>query len=339
MVDIKKLDKGIIEIKGEIDAAAFEAYRAKALKHLGEHVKVDGFRPGHVPANIVEKNVNEMAVLEEMAQSALSENYPKILSENKIDAIGYPQINITKLAKGNPLGYTITVATMPEFKLPDYKEIAKSLNKEEIKVEVTDADLEAVIKNIRIMKQKEDAKGAPVAEDAPLPELEDEFIKKLGDFEGLADFKVKMTDNIRNEKDFRAKDKRRLEIIEKIMEKTPIEVPEVLINSEISKMQSKMMSDLENMGVKYEDYMKSLGKTDAEMKEGWRENAEKRAKLQLVVTKIAEAESIKAPSEAVEAEVKKVVSTYKDADPANARMYIESVLENEEVMKFLESQK
>ena len=56
---------------------------------------------------------------------ALSEYYPKILEENKIDAISRPEISITKLARKNPLGFKIKTATMPEMKLPDYKQIAK----------------------------------------------------------------------------------------------------------------------------------------------------------------------------------------------------------------------
>lgn len=339
MSEIKKLEKGLVEIKGEIAADVLETFREKALKHIGEHLNVDGFRPGHIPANIVEKNAGDMAVMEEMAQMALSAEYPKILAENKIDAIGYPRINITKIAKGSALGFTITVATLPEIKLADYTAIAKEQNKEAVKVEVGDAEIEAVMKNLRMMRQKEEAAGAEIAADAPLPELDDEFVKKLGDFTDLADFRTKMTENIRAEKEFRAKDKRRLEIVEKIMEKTPIDVPEILIDSEIEKMHAKMKSDIENMGMNYDDYVRTLGKSEDEMKREWRDNAEKRAKLQLVITEIAKTENIKAPKESVDAEVKKVMATYPDVHEHNARAYIESVLENEAVMKFLEEQK
>lgn len=339
MLEIKKLDKGIVEIAGEIETEIFESFREKALKHLGEHIKIDGFRPGHIPANVVEKHVSEMAVLEEMAQMALSKSYGKILVDNNIDAIGYPKINITKLAKGNPLGFTITVATLPEIKLADYTSIAKGFNKEEIQTEVTDTDIESVMKNVRTMKQKEEAKGAEIAADAPLPELDDEYVKKLGSFENLADFKTKVTENIRSEKELRAKDKRRLEIVEAIMEKTPIDVPDILVDSEIMKMQSKMKADVEGMGMKYDDYLKTINKSEDEMKKEWRDSALKRAKLQLVIAEIAKTEKIKADKSAVDAEVKKVMSMYHDVDENNARAYIESVLENEAVMKFLEGQK
>lgn len=337
-MEINKLEKSLVEIKGEIAVEEFEGYRAAALKKLGENVEIDGFRKGHVPANVLESKLSEIAVLEEMAQLALSKNYGKIITENKIDAIGYPKINITKLAKGNPLGFTITVATLPEIKLPDYASLAKKANAKEEKVEVTDEEFEAIIKQAKIMRAKEAAKGGEIDETA-LPDLDDEYVKTLGGFTDLEDFKKKIRENVLQEKTFRAKDKKRLEIIEAIIAETTLEVPEVLIDSEIHKMTHKMKTDIENMGLKYEDYLKTINKTEEDLHKDWAKDAEKRAKLQLVVGEIAKAEKLEAPKDMVDAEVKKVTEMYKDADPENARMYIESVLQNEEVFKFLESQK
>jgi trigger factor len=340
MTEIKKLEKSLIEIKAEIASEEFEKYRGEAIKNLGSQVEIDGFRKGNVPGNILESRLNESAILEEMAQIALSKNYAKIIKENKIDAIGYPKVNITKLAKGNPLGFTITVATMPEITLPDYKNIAKEINsKEKENIEVTDAEFEAVLKQAKVMRAKELAKGSEIDENDPLPDLNDEYVKTLGGFKDLADFKIKVRENILSEKVMRAKEKNRLKIIESIIEKTKIEVPEILIDSEIHKMTHKMKTDIENMGLKFEDYLKSIGKTEEELQKDWRKDAEKRAKLQLIVEEIAKTEKLEAPKDMVEAEVKKVTEIYKDANPENARMYIESVLQNEEVFKFLEGQK
>ncbi len=337
--EINKLPKSLVEIKGEIETAEFEKFRGQALKKLGENAVIDGFRKGHVPENILEQKVGDMAILEEMGQLALAKHFPKILEENKIDAIGYPKINITKLGKGNPLGYTITVATLPETKLPDYKSIAKKANEKDVVTEVTDAEFENVLKQAKIMRTKSENKGMEIKEDTPLLDLDDEYVKSLGGFDNLEDFKKKVRENMAEEKAWREKDKRRLQIVEAIIEKTQVEVPEVLVDTEVHKMLHKMKSDIENMGLKYEDYLKNIGKTEDDLHKEWEKDAEKRAKLQLVVAEIAKAESLKAPKEAVEAEVKKVTEIYKDADPNNARMYIESVLQNEEVMKFLENQK
>ena len=339
MPEINKLPKSLVEIKGEIDSVEFEKFRTPALKKLGENVEIDGFRKGHAPVAILVQKLGDAMILEEMAQLALSKHFPKILKENKIDAIGYPKINITKLALGNPLGYTITVATLPEMKLPDYKNIAKEVNGKDFSTTVTDAEFEAVLKQARTMRTKSENKGVEITPETPLLDLDDEYVKSLGGFESLEDFKKKIRDNMQEEKEWREKDKRRLQIIEGIIEKTEIDVPEVLIETELAKMTHKMKADIEGMGLKYDDYLKNLNKTEADLQSEWQKDAEKRAKLQLVVGEIAKAENLHADKATVEAEVKKVIDTYPDASPDNAHMYIESVLQNEEVFKFLEGQK
>ncbi len=124
-VSIKKLPKSEIEIEGELDADIFEGYWSIALKKVGEHAEIDGFRKGKVPENVLLSKVPESKILEEMAELALGEHYPQILEENKIDALNHPEISITKLARKNPLGFKIKTAVMPEMELPDYKQIAK----------------------------------------------------------------------------------------------------------------------------------------------------------------------------------------------------------------------
>jgi trigger factor len=102
---IKKLEKSEVEIIGVLEVAIFETYEKKALERIGERMELPGFRKGKAPGEIVKGNVSEMELLEEMAEVALQDNYSKILEENKIDAIGQPQIAITKIAKGSDLEF------------------------------------------------------------------------------------------------------------------------------------------------------------------------------------------------------------------------------------------
>ena len=152
-IKITKLPNSEIEIEGELEAEIFENYFAQALKKLGENVKLDGFRPGKIPESVLLSHIPESQILEEMAQLALNEHYPKIIEEEKIDVISRPEISITKLARKNPLGFKIKTAVMPAIKLPDYKKIAKEIiskiTDEEKNIVVTDEDLENTIMDIR----------------------------------------------------------------------------------------------------------------------------------------------------------------------------------------------
>lgn len=347
-LEINKREKSIVEIKGEVETADFELAREKAIAKLAEHIEIDGFRKGKAPKDMVIKKLGDQIILEEMAQITLGKVYPQIITENKIDAIGYPQVNITKLASGNPLGFTILTAIIPEINLPDYKSLSKEIIKNAEKGEVKDEEYESFIKQIKRAKAHDDfhkanpgVKGHDHGEvkDEDLPELDMEYLKTLGNFSDMNDFETKVRADILRDKEFKAKEKTRLALIEAIEKDTKIDVPEILVVSEIEKMLARMKSDIERMGLKYEDYLKSLGKSDDNIRKEFKDDAEKRAKVQMIVGEIAVKENLKPDPEKVKEEVKKIMEAYKDANENNAKMYIESVLVNEEVFKFLENQK
>jgi trigger factor len=149
---VTKEEGSQVKIEGEIPFTELEKHKEKAIKHLGKNMDLPGFRKGNIPEKMIIAQVGEMAVLSEMAERALSTAYPEALKHHKIDAIGYPQIQLTKIAQGNPLGFTATVAVIPEIKLPDFKKIAGEENKTKESTEVTNEEVETQIKDI--LRQK-----------------------------------------------------------------------------------------------------------------------------------------------------------------------------------------
>ncbi len=191
--------------------------RQKAVKKLSETLNIPGFRSGKAPENVLIQHIGEYPVLEDAAEIALTEEYPLILQEYAIDAIGRPNITITKLAASNPLGFKITTAVMPEFTLPDYKKIAKEKNLKEIKIELNDKEVEDAISRIRENKahhdlhQKHGLKGNDHShgeiKKEDLPEINDEFVKSLGEYAHIADFKAKVKESLIKEKEYQEREK------------------------------------------------------------------------------------------------------------------------------------
>ena len=362
-IKIKKLPKSEVEIEGELETEAFESYFNKALKVLGENIELPGFRKGKIPENILLSNIPEIRILERMAEMALSEHYPKILADEKIDAISRPEITIIKLARKNPFNFKIKTAVLPEIKLPDYKKISKEITSKitdkEKNITVSDEDLEKTILDIR--KSRAPKKhmatppqtppqkgGAPspsekagdeVKEEPELPEFNDEYVRALGPFKDIADFKTKLRENIKLEKENQLKEKSRLKIVEKIIEDSEIDMPEILTEIELDKILYKMESDIVQMGLKFEDYLKHLNKKVEDIRKEFRKDAEKKAKLGLVLNKISEVEKIAADEEQVAKEVAMILDRYKEADPERARLHAQNVLTNEKIFQFLEEQK
>ena len=364
-ISVKKLPKSEVEIEGELEADLFEGHYKKALQKLGENIKLDGLRKGKVPENVLVNKIPESAILEEMANLALADFYPKILSgeieSGKIDAIGRPEITITKLARKNPLGFKIKTAVLPEIKLPDYKKTAKGvlskITTEEKNTTVTDEDVENTIMDIRKSRAAKINLKDTTPPDLPLsgeetalppdkgenkgvelPEFNDEFVQALGPFKDVEDFKIKLRENIKLEKENQAKEKTRLKIIEKIIDESTLDLPELLVEVELDKILYRMESDITQMGLKFEDYLKHLNKAKEDLRKEFRTDAEKKAKLALILQEIAKVEKITADEGQVATEVAAILEHYKDADPERARLHAENVLTNEKVFQFLENQ-
>ncbi|MCK4781820.1 trigger factor [Candidatus Parcubacteria bacterium] len=132
---IKKLPKSQIEILFEISEQKFNNYYQKALAELSKNLKADGFRQGKVPQEIAEKQIGQGKILNEAAEIAIKENYIQAISEKKIEAIDQPNIEILKLALGNPFEFKAMVPVLPEIDLSDYKKIASQVRKRQISVE------------------------------------------------------------------------------------------------------------------------------------------------------------------------------------------------------------
>ena len=348
-MSIKKLEKSRVELSGTVPAKQFETYRAKALASLADRVEIDGFRKGHVPADVLAKKVGDMGILESMAEFAIMDAYPKMLTEEKIDAIGRPEIHITKIANDNDLEFTVTTAVMPTVKLADAKKIASSENKHETTVEVTDEEIEQSIKELRQMRahhlmhesgvEHHDHNHTAIADDK-LPELNDEFVKTLGKFENVEDFKTKLRENVLAEKKQREVEKKRIAIMDALIEQSQIDIPDMLVDIELDKMMQQFAYDIAMTGMTFEDYLKKIEKTESQLKSEWRENAEKRAKMQLVIDEIAGTEKIAPNEEEVHAEVQKILEMYKDQKDIaedRVRAYVVQILTNAKVFDWLES--
>jgi FKBP-type peptidyl-prolyl cis-trans isomerase (trigger factor) len=172
----KKLPDSEVEITGEISLSFLVECRKEAIRELNNRSSIAGFRPGKIPEDVLVKKVGELGILEETAEIALGREYPNIIRELKIQAIGRPTVGITKLAENIPLEFKMTVAVEPEFKLPDYKKIAQ-----ETKVEVGEKE--------EPLKTKEKKRIAIIdaiigATEVVVPKvmIESELLKMMGQF-------------------------------------------------------------------------------------------------------------------------------------------------------------
>lgn len=343
MREIKLLPNSEVEIIGEISADNFMAAKPAAFEELSEMVEINGFRKGKIPEDVLARHIGNEAFLERMAIIALEKEYQKIIQEHKIKPIGRPEITITKMAENNPLGFKLKTAVLPEPSLPDYKNIAKKIvseTKNDIVVE--DKEVDHAIDHIR--KSRAEKKNPPDGkEEDVFPELNDEFARKVGKFDNVESLKKAIRENILEDKKIKQKEKKRLEIMEKIIEKMEVELPAVLIEGEKSKMLEEMKNNIVNMGLKWEDYLTHIKKKEEELKKDWDKDAIKRVKLGLALNEIAEKEKIGVPEEDLEKETNAAIEYYKGLgqklDKERVKNHLFDVIRNERVFRMLEEAK
>ncbi len=331
-----KLPKSEVEITVELPAAVLDEYRKKAIAALGKEVTMPGFRKGHVPENVLVSKIGEGRILEEAAELALQDVMPEILKAEKMDFITQPKVSVTKLALGNPIEFKMTIALMPEIILPDYKKIAKEeMVKKDEPIVVNDEDVEKVIMDIRKQMAPLPEKDG---EEPKLPELNEELIKQLGKFENVADFKTKLAENIHAERVNKNREKKRIGMAEDLVLESKIDLPEAFVEQEIALMLARFRDDISRMGLKFDEYLKHIKKTENDMREDWRVDAEKKAKLELILVEIAKKEDIKPEAEKVAKETDHLLEHYPTADRDRARAYIIKQMVQDLVFEFLEKQ-
>jgi trigger factor len=373
-ITLLKLPHSEVKLEGEVPYSYLAKYRAHAVEHVGSHLELKGFRKGHIPEAVLIQQVGEMALINDMAEHALEDAYRDMVTHFKLDVIGHPKVSITKLAKDNPLGFSITVAVMPDVTLPDYKKIATKINAERESKEVTEEEITKQIEEIlrqkvayeRLQskaakkagaeKQKEAMHGETVlptpetveeksaeeddSAEIKLPELTDEYVKTLGQpgqFESVADFRSKIKEHLTIQKAQDVDARHRAKITDSIIEETTVDLPQIMIDAEMNQMFAQMEEDLARAQLKMDDYLGHIKKTREDLMKEWEPNAGKRAKLQLVLNQIAKEESITPDPSLVDHEVSGLLERYKEADEARVRVYVTSVMTNDAVMKMLES--
>jgi trigger factor len=105
-----------VEIESQDVDAAFESM----IKDFQRSAALPGFRPGKAPRDMIAKRY-EKDIQDEVKKKLIPDAYRKAVDEQKLDVVGYPDIEEIQFGRGQALQFAATVETAPEFQLPEYK--------------------------------------------------------------------------------------------------------------------------------------------------------------------------------------------------------------------------
>ncbi len=178
-----------------------------------------------------------------------------------------------------------------------------------------------------------------------LPELNDELAKKMGNFQSLDELKDSIKEGLVHEKEERAQNKLRAEILKQLREKVELELPETLINQEMENLKKQYQQEVQQMGMEWEDYLQKSGTSEEELQKTWRDQAEKNIANALILRKIANEQNITVSESEIQDEINRNLQSYPDPEKAKEEIdldswyaQIEARLRNEKALQYLEEQ-
>jgi trigger factor len=399
-----KLEKSMMEVKVTFNGDEWKKAQEQALNKLAKNVKLDGFRKGKAPVQLIKARVGKAAILEDAAESILNKNYVSILVDNGIAPVSQPSVNFDEINE-DTLKVTVTCAVVPEVKLGEYK----GLEIKKAQVRVTKKEIEERIKNYQeqyaelVVKedgevengdtavidfegfkdgvafeggkgenysleigsgsfipgfedqligmkaneekeinvtfpenyQAEDLAGAAVVfkvkvheiKSKVLPEIDDELALDV-DIDGvetLEQLQNHVKEQIKTQKQEQAENDFNEKIYTTLIENTPIELPEAMIDNEVDMMVREVEQNLSQQGVNMELYQQITGKTLDDIKADLRPQAEKRVKIDLILSQIAREESLEATQEELDEQIKEIASYYGRKEEEIKQLFAENM--------------
>jgi trigger factor len=145
--DVEELSPTRVRLTVEVPFEELKTSLDHAYREVGRQVRIPGFRPGHVPRQVLDARVGRGAVLEHAINEAVPDLYAKAVREAQVVALGQPEVEITKLDDGAEMAFTAEVDIRPAFELPDIEQL-------QVVVDNADVDVDQVEEYLKALRER-----------------------------------------------------------------------------------------------------------------------------------------------------------------------------------------
>ena len=143
-VSIKKLKDLERKITVSVPVESYDTKFSSKIKNIKTKAKIDGFRKGNVPNDVLEQRYGQ-SIHNEVINELIQESYPRAITENEIRPASSPQVSIESEDSKKPIVYSATIEVFPEIK----PKFSRWTNYEEFEIEVDDTDIDLAINDIK----------------------------------------------------------------------------------------------------------------------------------------------------------------------------------------------
>jgi FKBP-type peptidyl-prolyl cis-trans isomerase (trigger factor) len=265
--EVKKIDSSKTEISIEAEGDAVKNKFEDVFKKIGQTAKVKGFRPGHVPREILEKEFSGFAN-EQVLKELIPELYDEALQKEGISTVDLPRISDVKLQRTS-LSFKAQVEVLPEIQLKNYKGL--KINYKKIAVSADE-----IKRNIDTLKE---TRKADIADD--------NFAKALG-YPGLSELEEAVRRQIAVSKDNSQRQEIEKQVIEQLTKELDVKIPQSLADKQLEDLLRNAKMDLAMRGVPKE----KIAEQENSLRQELEPAAKNQVKVYLVLSEIAKREKI-----------------------------------------------
>lgn len=403
---LKNISDVKVELTISLGAEELKAAEQVALTKLAKEVKIEGFRKGKAPLEMVASQVDPNLLNQETLENALSKSVAEAFLKEKVQAINRPEVDVKKFIPRTELEFTATTEIMPKVELGDYKKLG--VKKEAIKVSKKEVKetIDRILKNFAEKKKVErqakngdeviidflgkkdgvafdggkaekfplelgsksfipgfeegligkkagdelsldlefpkdyhakDLAGAKVVFEVKIhevrenvePEINEEFLSKLGDFKTKEEFEKQIEEDLKTQKQAEADEKFKDELVKKLAEVSKVPVPEILLEDQKRSIEMDMQQNLMYSGLSLEDYLERMGKTREEwLEKDVKEAAEMRVKSGLALAELSKVEKVKSDTKELDARITQLKEQYGNSKEVQKQLSSDDVRRN-----------
>ena len=327
-IEVTQIGKGqdliftaVVQIKPEVTVGKYKGIALKKIEYTVSDENID-----HEIEHMRERNARIITVED---RAVKDKDIVTIDFEGSVDGVPFEG--------GKAEGHELTIGSktfIPGFedqiigmKKKEEKDITVTFPKDYFSKDL--AGKEAVFKvKLHEIKEKE------------LPTVDDEFAKDVSEFDTLEELKKSIREKLEEENTRRAKYETEEAAIKAVCDATEIDIPSGMIESEIDNMVKEVESRLSYQGLKLEQYLQMLNKTEADFRKEYEEQAKENVKSRLVLEAVAKDAKIEVAEDEIASKIKEMAETYgrKEEDlklNETLKKYLEQSIKEEKAIQFI----
>jgi len=287
-VTTEKLKKSALKLNITVEAEKVKKAYEEILENKVKSTKIEGFREGKAPKNMVEEKVGPSNLYGDVINALIQTYYVQAVSEQRVNPMSNPKIDIKDFDLNKDFVFTAEIAIQPEVKVGSIKK-----------------ELEKRLKDRTETLKKDN----------------DEKVKK-GEEITVDHAHLGVND-----------------VLELLIEKSELEIADVLIEEETGRMLNQLMQQVKTIGLSIEDYLKAQQITVEDLQNNYKKSAENNLKAEFIMSQMIKDDNVEVPEVEIDdafsaAGVSGVEERRKDP---MERAYVKSILQkNKLITKLLE---